>query len=187
MSHQKQDDGLTQNTRRLYSNITQSTLLKLLQRSSPHMMASQQSQYTSSPTNPAFIPEPDIIVDDGIVEQLNSSQNNDNNNNNPHTRRQLRGAAVAGGLTGFLLGGPIIAAVAAGGAALAVTGKGKAGQVARSTGEVMASAGDRLKRVDQKHHVVEKTSKGFCKSCNWVGKRLKPRDQQSPMTPAHVF
>ena len=149
-------------------------------------MASQQSQYTPSPTNPAFIPEPDIIVDDGIVEQLNSSQNNDNDN--PHTRRQLRGAAVAGGLTGFLLGGPILAAVAAGGAALAVTGKGNTGKVARSTGEVMASAGDRLKKVDQKHHVVEKTSKGLSKSCNWVAKKLKPRDQQTPtMTPAHVF
>ena len=153
-------------------------------------MASQQPQYTPSPTNPAFIPEPDIIVDDGIVEQLNSSQNNDNDHSdsNPHTRRQLRGAAVAGGLTGFLLGGPILAAVAAGGAALAVTGKGNAGKVARSTGEVMASAGDRLQKVDQKHHVVEKTSKGLSKSCNWVAKKLKPRDQQTPMTtPAQVF
>jgi hypothetical protein len=156
-------------------------------------MASPQSQYTPSPTNPAFIPEPDITVeDDGIVEQLNSAQNNDNNNNeqNSHTRRQLRGAAVAGGLTGFLLGGPIIAAVVAGGAALAVTtSKGQAGNVARSTGEVVASAGDRLKRVDQKHHVVDKTAKGFTKSCNWVAKKMKPRDQQPPTTttPAQVF
>jgi hypothetical protein len=150
-------------------------------------MASHQSQYTPSPTNPAFMPEPDIIVDDGIVEQLNSTQNNNNNNENPHTKRQLRGAAVAGGLTGFLLGGPIIGAVVAGGAALAVTSKGKAGEVARSTGEVMASAGDRLKRVDQKHHVVEKTSKGFSKSCNWLAKKMKPGDQQPPTTPAQVF
>jgi hypothetical protein len=155
-------------------------------------MASHQSQCTPSPTNPAFVPEPDIIVDDGIVEQLNSTQNNNNNNNNnnenPHTRRQLRGAAVAGGLTGFLLGGPIVGAVMAGGAALAVTSKGKAGEVARSSGEVMASAGDRLKRVDQKHHVVEKTSKGFSKSCNWLARKMKPRDQQpSTGTPAQVF
>jgi hypothetical protein len=154
-------------------------------------MASPQSQYTPSPTNPAFIPEPDITVeDDGIVEQLNSAQNNDNNNNeqNSHTRRQLRGAAVAGGLTGFLLGGPIIGAVVAGGAALAVTSKGKAGDVARSTGEVMASAGDRLRKVDQKHHVVKKTSKGFSKSCDWVAKKIKPRDQQpTTTTPVQVF
>jgi hypothetical protein len=147
------------------------------------IMASHQSQYTTStppPTNHTFIPEPEFTVDDGIVEKLNSTQNNNNNNNNnnenPHTRRQLRGAAVAGGLTGFLLGGPILGAVVAGGAALAVTSKGKAGEGARSAGEVMASAGDRLKRVDQKHHVVEKTSKGFSKSCNWVAKKIKPRD-----------
>jgi hypothetical protein len=153
-------------------------------------MASHQSQYAPSPTNPACIPEPDITVADyGIVEQLNSTQENNNNNNeNPHTRRQLRGAAVAGGLTGFLLGGPIIGAVVAGGAALAVTSKGKAGDVARSTGEVMASAGDRLRKVDQKHHVVKKTSKGFSKSCDWVAKKIKPRDQQpTTTTPVQVF
>jgi hypothetical protein len=152
-------------------------------------MASHQSQYTPPSTNHAFIPEPDFTVDDGIVEQLNSTQSNNNNNNNnenPHTRRQLRGAAVAGGLTGFLLGGPIIGAVAAGGGVLAVTSKGKVGEVARSTGEVMASAGDRLKRIDQKHHVVEKTSKGFSKSCDWVAKKLKPRSTV-PTTPAQVF
>jgi hypothetical protein len=148
-------------------------------------MDSHPSQYTPAPMPPTSIPEPDITVDDGIVEQLNSTLNNENEN--PHTRRQLRGAAVAGGVTGFLLGGPILGAVAAGGAALAVTNKGKAGQVARSTGEVMASAGDRLKRVDRKHHVIEKTSKGFSKSCNWVAKKLKPRDQQLPTTPAQIF
>jgi hypothetical protein len=148
-------------------------------------MASHQSQYMPAPTNPAFIPEPDITVEDGIVDQLNSTPNN--KNENPHTKRQLRGAAVAGGLTGFLLGGPILGAVAAGGAALAVSNKGKAGKVARSAGEGMASAGDRLKRVDRKHHVVEKTSKGFSKGCNWAAKKLKPRDQQLPRTPAQAF
>jgi hypothetical protein len=150
-------------------------------------MASHQSQCTPPSTNPDFNPEPEITVDDGIVEQPNSTQNNNNNNNNnenPHTRRQLRGAAVAGGLTGFLLGGPIIAAVAAGGAVLAVTSKGKAGEVVRSTGELTASAGDRLKKVDQKHHVVEKTTKGFSKSCNWAAKKMKPRNQQPPTTSA---
>jgi hypothetical protein len=151
-------------------------------------MPSHQSQYTPPSTNPAFNPEPDFTVDDGFVEQLNSTENNNTNidNENPHTRRQLGGAAVAGGLTGLILGGPIIAAVAAGGAVVAVTSKGKAGEVARSSGEVTASAGDRLKKVDQKHHVVEKTSKGFSKgfskSCNWAAKKMKPRDQQPPST-----
>jgi hypothetical protein len=99
-----------------------------------------------------------------------------------HTKRQLRGAAAAGGLTGLVLFGPVIGAVAAGGAALAATSKGGAGNVARASGDVMGSVGDRLKKIDKKHHVVEKTSKGVVKGCQWVSKRLKPRDATPSQT-----
>jgi hypothetical protein len=40
---------------------------------------------------------------------------------------------------------------------------------------MMATAGDRLKRLDQNHHVVDKTSKGIVKGCNWVSRRLQPK------------
>lgn len=106
----------------------------------------------------------------------NGCNNNNNNELNPHTRRQLGGAAVAGGLAGLVLAGPVLGVVAAGGAALAVTSRGKTGDVARAGGDAMASVGDRLKKINDKHHVVEKTSKGIVKGCNWVSKRVQPRD-----------
>ena len=45
---------------------------------------------------------------------------------------------VAGGLAGLVLMGPVVGLLAAGGAAFAAsTNKGKAGQLARATGEVL--------------------------------------------------
>lgn len=93
------------------------------------------------------------------------------------TQRQVVGAAVVGGLAGLLVAGPILGLVAAGGAAAIATTRGQAGNVARSTGDVMSDAGTRLKRFDEKHRVVEKTSKGVVKGCAWVSKKLN----QQPM------
>jgi hypothetical protein len=134
------------------------------------------------PSNPdyAYTQEPEIIY--GVQEQASSPNhsNQDSNNNNAdekrHTGRQLRGAAVAGGLTGLIFVGPIVGLAAAGGAAIAATTKGSGGNVVRATGEAVSSVGDRLKKMDEKHHVVEKTSKGFVKGCSWVSNRLKPKD-----------
>lgn len=84
------------------------------------------------------------------------------------------GAAVAGGLVGLVLLGPVVGVLAAGGAALAAsTSKGKAGQVARATGEVTVHAGKRLQEFDRKHRVVEKTSKSVVRGCHWVSDRLQ--------------
>jgi hypothetical protein len=91
------------------------------------------------------------------------------------TKRQVGGAAVAGGLAGLLLAGPVGCVVVAGGAAMCATSRGKAGSVARSSGDMMASAGDRLKKLDQKHHVVNKTSRGIVKGCDWVSHQLQPK------------
>jgi hypothetical protein len=91
------------------------------------------------------------------------------------TKRQVGGAAVAGGLAGLLLAGPVGCVVVAGGAAICATTRGQVGNVARASGEMMATAGDRLKKIDQKHHVVDKTSKGFVKGCDWVSRRLQPK------------
>jgi hypothetical protein len=91
------------------------------------------------------------------------------------SKRQVGGAAVAGALAGLLLAGPVGCVVVAGGAALCATTRGQVGNVARASGDMMATAGDRLKMIDQKHHVVDKTSKGFVKGCNWVSRRLQPK------------
>jgi hypothetical protein len=91
------------------------------------------------------------------------------------TKRQVGGAAVAGGLAGLLLAGPVGCVVLAGGAAIFATTRGTAGNVARASGDMMASAGDRLKKLDQKHHVVNKTSRGIVGGCNWVSHKLQPK------------
>uniref|UniRef100_A0A7S0F6L6 Uncharacterized protein n=1 Tax=Craspedostauros australis TaxID=1486917 RepID=A0A7S0F6L6_9STRA len=88
----------------------------------------------------------------------------------------MAGAAVAGGVAGLLVAGPALAVVAAGGAALAVTSKSKTGDVARAGGDAVAATGDRLKKIDQKHHIVEKTGKGLTKGLKWVERRMTPRN-----------
>mmetsp|Transcript_10918 Transcript_10918/g.14450 ORF Transcript_10918/g.14450 Transcript_10918/m.14450 type:complete len:140 (-) Transcript_10918:184-603(-) len=89
--------------------------------------------------------------------------------------RAMGGAAVIGGIAGMILVGPIVGLAAAGGAAALATSKGKAGDVTRATGNVVADAGARLKKIDQKHHVSAKAAKGVVKSANWVSKKLKPK------------
>jgi len=98
------------------------------------------------------------------------------------TERHIGGAAVAGGLAGLLLAGPVVAVVTAGGAAVMATTNGKAGDVARASGAMMATAGDRLKKIEKKHHIVEKTGNGMVKGCNWVTKKLQPKSKRQPDT-----
>jgi hypothetical protein len=83
----------------------------------------------------------------------------------PGTPRQVGGAAAAGCLAGLVLAGPIVAALAALGAAAVATSRGKPGNFARASGDAIADAGDRLKRYDEKHHVV-------AKSTRWISKTL---------------
>merc|ERR1711959_276436 len=92
--------------------------------------------------------------------------------------REVGGAAVAGGLAGLLVAGPVGGLVAAsGGAAVASKNKGKAGNVARKTGETLASAGDRLKTFSKKH-LPEKASKGIASA----GNHLKTFDEKHQVT-----
>jgi hypothetical protein len=99
------------------------------------------------------------------------------------TKRQVGGAAVAGGLAGLMLAGPIGCVVIAGGAAMCATTRGTAGNVARASGDMMAATGDRLKKIDQKHHVVNKTSHGIVKGCNWVSHKLQPKARPETRLP----
>jgi hypothetical protein len=153
------------------------------QQNTNSMSTTQQQQPASAypyppPTNPSYEAKPDIVY--GVEEQEVSpnarDEVNNTNNENPHTKRELRGAAVAGGLIGLLLGGPIVGAVAAGGVGLAATTKGQAGKVSRASGEAVSIVGDRMRKINKKHHVVEKTSEGVVQGFNWVSKRVKPKD-----------
>jgi hypothetical protein len=121
-----------------------------------------------------------LAMDDQIVTEAEAALRGNNGERiappeEKGTKRQVGGAAVAGGLAGLLLSGPVGCVVVAGGAAMCATSRGKAGNVARSSGDMMASAGDRLKKLDQKHHVVNKTSRGIVKGCNWVSHQLQPK------------
>mmetsp|Transcript_3742 Transcript_3742/g.5497 ORF Transcript_3742/g.5497 Transcript_3742/m.5497 type:complete len:132 (+) Transcript_3742:48-443(+) len=89
--------------------------------------------------------------------------------------RVLGGAAAAGGIAGLVFAGPVIGVVAGAGAAVVATTHGKAGKVFRKSGEAMAVAGDRLKQIDKKHHVVERTSKGISKSAKKVAKAMRQK------------
>lgn len=88
--------------------------------------------------------------------------------------RVMGGAAVVGGVAGLLLVGPVVGLAAAGGAAALSTTKGRAGDVTRATGEVVANAGSRLKKLDQKHHITDKATNGVVKSANWISNKIKP-------------
>ena len=107
----------------------------------------------------------------------------DEDEHNPWgTRRQVGGAAALGGIAGLVVAGPIIGLIAAGGAAAVATSRGKAGHVARAGGDVMSDAGVRLKHFDQKHRVVEKTSNGVVKGCQWISKQMtkSPEKRAAP-------
>lgn len=95
------------------------------------------------------------------------------------TNRQVGGAAVAAGIAGTLLIGPVVGLVAAGGAAVMATKKGTAGNVMRASGDVVANAGDRVKKFDQKHQMSKKAGRGFVKGAKWMSKKLKVKDSNS--------
>eukprot|EP00934_Nitzschia_sp_Nitz4_P001765 Nitzschia sp. Nitz4//scaffold7_size249615//222711//223181//NITZ4_001211-RA/size249615-processed-gene-0.161-mRNA-1//1//CDS//3329558544//1765//frame0 len=156
-------------------------------------MTSSSSTYSStqnttgSSRRPAYTnvnEEPEICfgVNEGGSSTFTHSPNstdpkhNTNGSNKRHTKREMRGAAVGAGVVGLLVGGPVLGALAAGGAAVAVSNKGSTGEAARAGGEAVASVGDSLKRLDKKHHLAEKTRKGFHKGCNWVNKKMQPKE-----------
>ena len=127
---------------------------------------------------PSAPPEPQPVIEETVVDSgVNTGR--DNCQKEPISRRKkVGGAAVAGGVAGLVLAGPVVGLVAAGGAAVVATTKGTAGDVARATGGVAASAGTRLKQFDKKHKVVQKTSNGVVKGCNWVSKKLNGKKKE---------
>jgi hypothetical protein len=133
----------------------------------------------SPPHNPVYVQEsPDYVQEVPPVEEAGTSG---------PTTRQVGGAAVVGGIAGLVLGGPLLAVVGGAAAAALATSNDKAGQVARSGGDVAADAGKRLKKFDEKHRVVEKTSNQIVKGCKWVSKKMqtdKPSSNNNNQTSA---
>ena len=117
----------------------------------------------------APIEDPDIPVASAIVSEedygyTSNSVSNAGVPNNPNGRSStsdkiIGAAAIAGGVAGLVLAGPLIAVVGAVGAGALATQSTKAGDVARASGDVVISAGERAKKIDEKHHVVDKTKK----------------------------
>jgi hypothetical protein len=73
------------------------------------------------------------------------------------TNKVVGAAAIAGGVAGLVVAGPIVGLAGAVGAGILATQKGTAGEISRASGDVVISAGDRAKKLDEKHHIVDKT------------------------------
>ena len=132
--------------------------------------------FSENNTNKLY--DDDVIVDSSNCASTNTAEH-DEDRDDATTLRQVSGAAVVGGIVGCCLMGPFLGLIAAGGAAALATSKGAAGTVARSTGDVAADAGVRLKKIDEKHHIVEKTSQGIVNGCRWVSDQLKDKPAAS--------
>ena len=136
------------------------------------------------PMNPSYIePEISYTPNDNFVPSTNNNAQASPiapPEENPHTSRQLKGAAAVGGIAGLVLGGPLLAVAAVGGAAYAVTSKGSAGGVVRNCGDAVADAGVSLKRYNRKHQVVQKTANQVTQGCSWAAKRLQPKAEARP-------
>jgi hypothetical protein len=68
-------------------------------------------------------------------------------------------SGTTGAVLGFLFGGPILSALLGFGAAYATKKDGAPGDAARALGDVGLTVRQKAVEVDEKHHVVEKTTK----------------------------
>jgi hypothetical protein len=107
------------------------------------------------------------------------------------SKAEVNGAAVAGGLAGILLGGPIIAALAAAGAAyLAASKEGDAGDWARKSGKAVNDLGKSLVKVEKENKLLDKATNELVKSARWVEKRMSSTksnpEQRERETEAHL-
>ncbi len=73
----------------------------------------------------------------------------------------IGGAALAGTGLGLAIAGPVVGLLGGVVAAVTATQDTKAGDVARYSGDVVLSAGDQIKDIDEKHKIVEKTNWGL--------------------------
>lgn len=117
------------------------------------------------PYNPEFCQPLEANVIDyqtqfGQSEDVNASGVQNESRCCRATRREVGGAAALGTVAGLAIAGPIVGiAAGAGAAALATSHSGAVGGQTRRTGESVARVGDRVKEVDKKHRVSERSLK----------------------------
>lgn len=75
------------------------------------------------------------------------------------SHKVIAGTAIAGGVAGLAIAGPLVGLATAAGGAVLATRQNKAGDLARASGNVVVAAGERAKKIDEKHHLLEKTKK----------------------------
>lgn len=112
----------------------------------------------------------------GDSNKCDSSKTTDMDDIDRKRIRQIGVATAVGGIAGLVIFGPVGGIVGAGGgAALAATNTSKAGDVARSTGNVAADAGNRIRHFEKKHKIIENTTDGIIDGCNWVSQKFRVR------------
>eukprot|EP00978_Attheya_sp_CCMP212_P041586 scaffold240399_cov46-Attheya_sp.AAC.1 len=114
-----------------------------------------QSKYSEVPTNETS----DVHFDGVLVQEVTPQTNtmnrdgNDDCSEEDSVRSQRRGAGVLCGVLGYLIGGPILAAVAAVGGAHATKKDGCIGDSARACGDVALTVKDNAKKIDETHDI----------------------------------
>uniref|UniRef100_A0A7S3PY20 Glycine zipper domain-containing protein n=1 Tax=Chaetoceros debilis TaxID=122233 RepID=A0A7S3PY20_9STRA len=100
--------------------------------------------------------EPEFAVQAYAVDTAQSSSNRGGYSTHKVRDSVIGGAAVAGGVVGLLIAGHVFALVGAVGACVLATQNNMAGEIARASGNVVVAAGDRAKKIDKEHHIVDK-------------------------------
>lgn len=100
-----------------------------------------------------------MAIDEDYSTDVGSvNDTSDQNDDKKKANRITQGAAIAGGITGLVVAGPVLAIIGAAGAAAAASeNKGRVGKIARASGNAVVTAGETVKQFDEKHHVVGKT------------------------------
>lgn len=89
-------------------------------------------------------------------------------------KRRMVASGTTGAVVGFLFGGPILSALLGFGAAYVSKKQGPTGDAARALGDVGVSIRDKAVEIDEKHRVVERSTK----AANDAWESAKKYDQQ---------
>ncbi|GFH55503.1 hypothetical protein CTEN210_11979 [Chaetoceros tenuissimus] len=132
-------------------------------------------------TQPSEPFEPDIpVAIPASEEHYNMEEPNEllDNSKINVSGKVIGAAAVAGGVAGLVVAGPVLGIVGAVGTGVLATENSIAGSVARASGDVVLSAKDRAKKINEKHHVVDKTKKATKKATSTFVSKAKELEKK---------
>jgi hypothetical protein len=137
--------------------------------------AFDEKQQQGSGDLPVACATPVEQVDDQQPSVLRSIRNGESSSNTHHSpNEKMVASGTTGAVLGFLFGGPILSALLGFGAAYVSKTNGAPGDAARALGDVGVSVKKTAIEVDEKHHIVEKSTK--VASSAWDG--AKQYDQK---------